>query len=436
MKKFLLLASIFICMMLSGCSDDNKLQVSDVKLDVISSEMKCLDHDSYECDYTSGTYTFTLSTTVLYEDGTSQKAENVSYSVYTGGWMTMSAEVSHTNHNQIIVRVDENLSYSRQNGTIEIDVVVDGCTYVLSLNIYQNGKPEPKYTYNLYRVSYKLNSTWQRVHELTFSSHFDVRSNISLSGTIAYISLDGSNKGYMYDAEKNEYYDFYDCEYGETAYFNQIYKADVPLEGVEGVFRMNIVTSGIGWRNILTTNYCTDMLTSLLDNTHTFLRIDLYKGEFGTVSTENSIVSTHEWLPVETIEVPRPVKGERPFKTPTYCSHNSGGGTGGGGGSSNEEWGTVKATLSSIGPGVYYSDVATNADGRSVTVDYVYNSAKGTYTVYGGAWCSDPSANGGKGVAYRAQKGYNNIVIYAGAYYDSYYNVKYNWEIHMKFTLP
>ncbi len=123
---------------------------------------------------------------------------------------------------------------------------------------------------------------------------------------------------------------------------------------------------------------------------------------------------------------------------------NSGGNSGGNnsgngsGSSSNEpQWGTVTATIAAYS-GWPDDSYVEYIDGQTTTVDYVYFPDTGKYRVYGGIYCSDMDANGGKGVAYEAQKGYNSIRIDGGA--DYYYlgdkRMYYKWEVYMRVTLP
>ena len=102
--------------------------------------------------------------------------------------------------------------------------------------------------------------------------------------------------------------------------------------------------------------------------------------------------------------------------------------------STEPKWGKVTGTLKAYG--TEYSSVAKQANGRSTTVDYVYYPTTGKYYVYGGAWDSSPSSNGGKGLRYDAKKGYNSIKINSGAYYDSSTKMKYNWEVYLQVTIP
>lgn len=121
-----------------------------------------------------------------------------------------------------------------------------------------------------------------------------------------------------------------------------------------------------------------------------------------------------------------------------------GGGSGGDEGTGGEDeyepsgdvdvQGTVQGRIKAYG--TEYSNVARTADGKTTTVHYEYRASTGKYYVYGGTWDSNPSANGGKGVRYDAQKGYNSIRINGGAYYDSSTKTRYNWEIYLQVTLP
>lgn len=101
--------------------------------------------------------------------------------------------------------------------------------------------------------------------------------------------------------------------------------------------------------------------------------------------------------------------------------------------------GTVVANVAAIGPGVYYSSFATNADGKTDEIVYHYYPYSGKYYIYGGRYCSDPSSNGGKGLRFEAESGYNSVSVYHQAYFerDAYDNlIKYDWYIYLRFTLP
>lgn len=120
---------------------------------------------------------------------------------------------------------------------------------------------------------------------------------------------------------------------------------------------------------------------------------------------------------------------------------SSGGNSGGGttpssGTSSNLVTGKVAATVKAIGPGVSYDSYASYVNGKTTRVDYEYNPSAGKYYVYGGTYDSNSSANGGKGVRYNAQKGYNSITIDNGYYYDYSMRISYRWEIVLQVTLP
>ncbi len=102
--------------------------------------------------------------------------------------------------------------------------------------------------------------------------------------------------------------------------------------------------------------------------------------------------------------------------------------------------GTVNATIDVIGPGLSYDSYAQYIDGKTDRVEWTYNPSTGKYYVYGGIYCSNPDANGGKGLRYEAQKGYNSITIYSDFWLEDRPNsvvpIKYNWEARLKFTIP
>ena len=155
--------------------------------------------------------------------------------------------------------------------------------------------------------------------------------------------------------------------------------------------------------------------------------------EFIKGETENLTRGTYNWTEVS--------GGTIKDESGTIIQGGSGSGSNSGSGGSSSsstdpQWGKVTGTLKASGPGVSYSSVASTANGRTTTVDYVYYPTTGKYYVYGGAWDSSSSANGGKGLRYDAQKGYNSIKINAGAYYDSSTKIKYNWELYLRVTIP
>ena len=98
--------------------------------------------------------------------------------------------------------------------------------------------------------------------------------------------------------------------------------------------------------------------------------------------------------------------------------------------------GKVTATIKAIGPGVSYDSYASYVNGKTTQVDYAYNPSTGKYYVYGGIYDHNSDANGGKGVRYDAQKGYNSITIDSGYYYDYVMKISYRWEILLQVTLP
>ncbi len=121
---------------------------------------------------------------------------------------------------------------------------------------------------------------------------------------------------------------------------------------------------------------------------------------------------------------------------------STGGNTGSGTGGSSTQivTGTVNAVIDVIGPGLNYDSYAQYIDGKTDEIEYTYNPSTGEYYIYGGIYCSNPDANGGKGLRYKAQKGSNSIAIYYD-YWEEYrpgsvVPIKYNWEARLKFTIP
>lgn len=120
-------------------------------------------------------------------------------------------------------------------------------------------------------------------------------------------------------------------------------------------------------------------------------------------------------------------------------TQEAGGNNGGNSGSDSTEpqWGKVTANIAAYSgyPDDSYVDWV---DGQTDQVDYVYYPSTGKYYVYGGIFCSDNTANGGKGIRYEAKQGYNSIQIDGGA--DYYYlgdrRINYRWEVYLRVTLP
>ena len=119
-----------------------------------------------------------------------------------------------------------------------------------------------------------------------------------------------------------------------------------------------------------------------------------------------------------------------------YGGSGSGGSGGsGGGGSSSATEGQVTATVVAIGPGAAYSSYAQYVDGKTTTITWIYREASGKYYIYGGTYCSDPDANGGKGVLYPCDRGYNSVRVDGGYAKDAYGNTQF-YDINLRFTIP
>ena len=118
-------------------------------------------------------------------------------------------------------------------------------------------------------------------------------------------------------------------------------------------------------------------------------------------------------------------------------SSSSGGSSSGSNSSTEAQWGKVKVNI--VAYSGYSGDSYVNwVDGQTDTVDYVYYPSTGKYYIYGGIFCSNNSANGGKGIRYEAKKGYNSIRIDGGAdyYYIGTRRINYTWEVYMRATIP
>lgn len=118
-----------------------------------------------------------------------------------------------------------------------------------------------------------------------------------------------------------------------------------------------------------------------------------------------------------------------------YTGSTGGGGGTGNGGSTTQTEGQVTATVKAIGPGVDYSSYAQWVDGKTTTITWIYRENSKQYYIYGGTYCSDPDANGGKGVLYPCERGYNSVRVDGGYAKDSYGTTQF-YDINLRFTIP
>lgn len=111
------------------------------------------------------------------------------------------------------------------------------------------------------------------------------------------------------------------------------------------------------------------------------------------------------------------------------------GGTGGGGGDiggGTEQTGTTTGTIKVITG--YWDSYLSWVDGQTFSVEWKYDPSTGKYMFYGGPFCSDPDANGGKGVLYECSKGYNSVTIEQGRDLNPNTGMYYQWYVQAKFT--
>lgn len=115
----------------------------------------------------------------------------------------------------------------------------------------------------------------------------------------------------------------------------------------------------------------------------------------------------------------------------------SGGGSasGGGSGSSNMETGKVTATVAVIGLGSAYDSYASYVDGKTTKITWIHYLSSGKYYIYGGIYCSNPDANGGKGVLYECSRGYNSVRVDSD-YTRNSYGTTIFYDINLRFTIP
>ncbi len=179
----------------------------------------------------------------------------------------------------------------------------------------------------------------------------------------------------------------------------------------------------------LTVIECPYWISATIDN-------NAYIGELNIEGDENTSAAERTGV-VKVRATSTDSRFEPAEQSITITQAGSRGGSGGGnGGSSSTDpvWGKVTAT----------ADVTTTSwdsylswvDGQTCTIDYVYYPNTGKYYIYGGPFCSDPDANGGKGIRYEAHKGYNSIVVEQGRDKDYVYDYYYSWSVSLKFTIP
>ena len=115
---------------------------------------------------------------------------------------------------------------------------------------------------------------------------------------------------------------------------------------------------------------------------------------------------------------------------------SGGSGGSGSGGTTEPTGGKVPGKIKVYGEGLDYSSYAQSINGNSVTVEWVYYPKTGKYAFYGGAYCSDSSANGGKGLLYDCEKGYNSVKIDADYASSSGHYREWKYEVYVQFTIP
>lgn len=111
-------------------------------------------------------------------------------------------------------------------------------------------------------------------------------------------------------------------------------------------------------------------------------------------------------------------------------------GSGGGSGTTEPTGGKVSGKIKVYGAGLDYSSYAQSINGNSVIVEWVYYPKTGKYAFYGGAYCRDSSANGGKGVLYDCEKGYNSVEIDSDYASSSGHYREWKYEVYVQFTIP
>lgn len=115
---------------------------------------------------------------------------------------------------------------------------------------------------------------------------------------------------------------------------------------------------------------------------------------------------------------------------------SGGSGGSGSGGTTEPTGGKVPGKIKVYGEGLDYSSYAQSINGNSVTVEWVYYPKTGKYAFYGGAYCSDSSANGGKGLLYDCEKGYNSVKLDSDYASSSGHYREWKYEVYVQFTIP
>lgn len=402
-------------------------------------------YKTYACEvsHETGTYHLTFDNEVLHPEqvSTTHLVTYISYNLGEEYRDWASVEI----HNEgattdIEVTLNKNpISTEARHLTLNICALYNGIYSTRDIDISQQAAPPPPQNYKVFDVDYTLTANSCRIHDGKYNSTITVPCNLNYKETLTFITLDDSEKAYLYFLEDNTY-DPYDDYYLDTEgdIFSSHYingECDIWMkEEITGFPNLHgtayLLNNRVGGSlRFWTCNHCTCQEPSLEQN-YTYIIIDFYnKNSDGTNADLITNVTRHN---ERTINVTKPTitKKEGP-SIPEHCTHyvDTGGDDDEQGG--NVQTGTTTAVVSVTTN--YWDAWLEFIQGKSFQVEWKYYPNTGKYYFYGGPYCQDPEANGGKGVLYECHKGYNNIEICRGKdYYGSFWST---WYVYAKFTI-
>lgn len=447
MKRFIyyLFACVAALGLFSSCDKEEEERDNTYLTPALESENLTLEEEEYgvyscEVPYEARSYRVTFKNEVLHPGQV-----QASYSIYYRGNLSepgnkdwASVEI-HNEETATCIDITLNKNPNEKAGRsfeLTISAEYNGQTSSRKVNIFQQAAPPPPQDYQVFDVDYTLTTNTCRIHDGKYKSTITTTCNLNHKETLTFIIMDDPEKAFIYFPEDNTYdpssYYYLNSENGAFSIYYLQGKKDIWLKdkipgfaNLHGCMLLRASRDGNGSLRFWTCNHCTCQKTSLEQN-YTYVIIDFGANNSDGVST--SVTKYNE----RTINVTKPTitKKERP-SIPDHCTHyvDTGGDDDEQGG--NVQTGTTTAVVSVTTN--YWDAWLEFIQGKSFQVEWKYYPNTGKYYFYGGPYCQDPEANGGKGVLYECHKGYNNIEICRGKdYYGSFWSI---WYVYAKFTI-